>query len=138
MLKANPAPCCGVTVGCCNRVLPEVLVATFADVSTCPCIAGMTVDLYWDPTFSGWIGTGPGGSCGLRSATFTLACSSGGTSCSNFTLAISGGVCVTVSSSLSAGCSCDPLNLVFNFSLSGIGCCDSMSGSGSITITISE
>lgn len=138
MLKANPAPCCGVPTPCCgDSPLPDVLLATFTDEGTCACIDGMTVLLHFDPIGNWWIGTGPGGgSCSLRSAVFTFGCSSGGSSCGNFFLTISTGTCITSSVTMEGGCNCDPLNVVFHFSLVGLSCCDSMFGSGLVKIAV--
>lgn len=138
MSNANPYGCCGIPVGCCPNNLSETLTATFAVLSNCACVAGMQVQLHWNDIDAAWIGTGPGGpACALLNERFRLTC--GGSSCQNFTL-VGGGntTCLSTSANPISGCTCDPLNLVFDLTFNGIGCCNSFPGSGSVRVTVTE
>jgi hypothetical protein len=149
-LAMSTACCCS---GCCSRpavnsgqpnALPETLTATFTNVSTCGCADGFVLTLTWSASEGVWIGTGPGGTCGLRGETFRLACSdatcASGVGCRTFKFTIVGLTsCLNVSKCADAGCTCSPISLTFSdISLSGLGCCDGFPGSGVITVTITE
>jgi hypothetical protein len=138
MAKPNPSPCCGLSVGCCDSPLPETLKATFESVSTCPCANGLEVTLVWHPIDNMWIGQGPGGGgCSLRGDTFQFRC--GGTDCQAFKFTVVGaGSCITSSNSQVGDCECDPLHVVFQIALVGLGCCDSEFGGGTIRVTVTE
>lgn len=142
----DPDCCCpgedGVTVACCERTLPLVLVLSLANTADCPCINGQSVVLTWDAVDGVWKGSGAAVSanCTVDTAEWRLSC--GGTDCSGFTLnlngPVGGGSCLSVTDTANGGCTCDPLVLEFTINASGIGCCNAIPGAGTIAATVTE
>jgi hypothetical protein len=137
MAKPNPSPCCGVSVGCCDNHLPDVLKATITNVSDCVCADGLEIALIFDPIMSVWYGKGPGSSsaCALRSDQISLSCSGAG--CENLDIDILG-ICNISSKTMIGDCECDPLHLVYELTIAGLNCCDLLFGGATIRITVTE
>lgn len=147
--------CCG-TGPCCGKNLPTdafgtpsadpkhptTLTATFTNTSDCACVDGMVVTLTWSAIGQYWEGPGDAAeSCSLSSGeTFTLSCGEfDRTDCRSFKFTFSGGSCILNSGDQPlSNCTCDPIHLEYDMSVSGLGCCDSMDGSGVIHVEIDE
>ena len=128
-------------IACCNTDIPRLLYATVTG-GNCACAQGAVIPLiYDDPSTGGtgdWVAEGFETDCGIP-WTLRLACASQ-TRC-HFTLQFEGNVCtndlVDIDENNGDPCQCDPLELVFDVTTGGIGCCGLM-GTVTIQFTITE
>lgn len=127
---ANCIDCSIIPSGCCDGKLPRTLTAVITGGASCSCASG-SYTLYYDRLVEGWVGTVP-----FCSGEAVL-----GFFCSGYqwSLTFSADPCVIVGGGMdSVSSDCSPLSVEFNFQISGVGCCDSLSGIHDITITITE
>lgn len=143
MSKHNPSPCCGILSGCCENRIPDVVKATLTDVSGCPALDGVEIDLIYDG--SAWRGSK---GCGSELIQLSLICTTppGSPSppdCNSFSLSWDLG-CSILSSGFPTSCQCEdavnPLSLVYKAEGAVTAlctCCDELA-IATVQITITE
>lgn len=124
----------GICTACCTNApaIPNTLYATLANVLDCTCV-NEVITLTYDGV-SAWTGTGSTGSgCtgGPYSITLSLTCT--GTSCSGFSLAVSG--CTSTTISPPDSCSCDPISASFTVATGFLCGCTGLSNKFTVSIT---
>jgi hypothetical protein len=150
LITRNPNCCCGSD--CCGGTLGTdypTLYLHLTNVSDCGCIDGQCIELTWDGVNQIWTGTGggpAGGDCSADEADWTFTCENNPNgalgSCFDFKLFMAGAgvTCFMINDGYPSDCFCgddvdDPW-WEYDFSVSGISCCDSFSGSGTFTARV--
>lgn len=133
--------CCGrqLPVGPTPRHMPEFLTVTIEAIEDCTCSDGQTFQMQWSTINQYWEAFPDLGipDCGLlNSGThWILNC---GPTATQFRLQHLG-VCAGIDGTPLQG-TCNPLFLLFEFEIGGVGCCDGtlLGGTATIRIRISE
>lgn len=143
MLAESQACCCETP--CCDPRPADTLHVTLSNVSDCGCIDAVTFDIVWDEVNQWWEGSPGLAGCALLMETFRLRCDTsrtlaeGESPCLKYIFTIVGVTSCLPVNEYPYECQCDPFVAQFDITIKGgIGCCDSMAGSGHIGVSITE
>ncbi len=140
-LVAKSSNCC--CEDCCPYPCDSLLLCFSSD--DCPCANGCCIQLDWVEVDSCWVGQGAcGNSCALETTEWKLCCCNNNEAaekpCQQYCLSyLDTNACVLLTDPLfpTNTCECDPFTLVFfPIDITGIGCCNNMTGGGRLVGTI--
>ncbi len=116
--------------GCCEDAIPKLLTASVSGGDGC--CGDFTVTLFYNSVAGIWEGSHPTAMCN-HDVEISLTCGA-----TEWSLGFEGTGCTGSTVTQDSGSTCNPVSLIFTVETGGVGCCDEVGSSGTLTITVTE